>query len=96
MNPDLEAQQTERRIMAMMRKVLSAVARDTAPGPGRRNALSEQTIQDIRDCMVVISQREQELAKQLGKQHKLKPRFADEPGKSKTVPLSSLEKKPKP
>lgn len=91
MEPDQDTSQTERRIMAMMRKVLSAVARDTAPAPGRRNILSDQTVQDIRDCLSVISLRERQLAKQSELQRRMKPQFADQPGKSTVIPVNTLK-----
>lgn len=85
----------ERRILSMMRKVLSAVARDTAPQSGRRSALSEDTVRDIKDCMYVISMREQELARLHGKSHRLRPGFIDQPKKSKVVSLDPLHTEPK-
>ncbi len=83
----------ERRIMVMMRQVLSAVARDTAPPPGMRSPLSEETIQGIRDCFSLIAARERELNEQLGEESQLRPRYRDEPQTSKVVSLDSLTKK---
>jgi len=83
---------TERRVLSMMRKVLSAVARDTAPMPGRRSPLSDQTVEDIKSCMVVISMREQELAEAKGKFHQLRPEYKDQQKKSKFVSLDPDKK----
>ena len=83
----------ERRIMVMMRQVLSAVARDTAPPPGMRSPLSEETIQGIRDCFSLIAARERELNEQLGEESQVRPRYRDEPQTSKVVSLDSLTKK---
>jgi len=91
MESEKETNQTEQRIMAMMRKVLTAVARDTAPVPGRRNVLSDQTVQDIRECLSVISLREKQLTEQAGIRDKMKPRFIDQPGKSAVIPVSTIK-----
>lgn len=56
----------EQRILRMMRKTLGNVVRDATPLGGRTNPLSGDTIQDIKDCFALISERERELAEQLG------------------------------
>jgi len=89
-DPDRDEKVMERRIMVMMRQVLSAVARDTAPPPGMRSPLSEETIQGIRDCFSLIAARERELNEQLGEESRLRPRYRDEPQTSKVVSLDSL------
>ena len=80
----------EKRIMVMMRQVLSAVARDTAPPPGMRSPLSDSTIQGIRDCFSLIAARERELNEQLGEENLERPRYRDEPQTNKVVSLDSL------
>ena len=82
----------ERRIMVMMRQVLSAVARDTAPPPGMRSPLSDDTIQGIRECFSLIAARERELNEQLGEESQVRPRYRDEPQTTKVVSLDSLTK----
>ena len=77
----------EERILAMMKNVLTSVAKDTAPQPGLRHPLSEQTIQGIRECLMLITAREQELAKELGRHTNARPRFIDEPKSEVVVPL---------
>jgi len=85
----------EKRAMAMMRQVLSAVARDTVPPPGMKHPLSEGTIKGIRDCLAYITAREHELGVSLGQDNKFKPRFVDEPKTSAVVSLDSLTGKNK-
>ncbi len=80
----------EKRIMVMMRQVLSAVARDTAPPPGMRSPLSDSTIQGIRDCFSLIAARERELNERLGEENRERPRYRDEPQSGKVVPLDAL------
>ena len=83
----------EKRIMVMMRQVLSAVARDTVPPPGMKHPLSDATIQGIRECLALISARERELNEALGETEQARPRYADEKPKSTVVSLDSLLKK---
>ena len=83
----------EKRIMVMMRQVLSSVARDTVPPPGMKHPLSDNTIQGIRECLALISARERELNIDLGEENKHRPRYVDEPETSKVVSLDSITKK---
>jgi hypothetical protein len=82
----------EKRIMVMMRQVLSAVARDTVPPPGMKHPLSDSTIEGIRDCLALISAREQELNIDLGEQSEARPRYIDDPQTTKVVSLDSITK----
>ena len=88
MNP--EKQSKEKRILVIMRKVLSNIVKETTPSPGLKHPLSDQTIQDIRECFQLISARERELALEAGLEIKDKPRFADE---SQTTKIVSIKKK---
>ena len=83
----------EKRIMVMMRQVLSAVARDTVPPPGMKHPLTDSTIQGIRDCLALISARERELDVDLGGASEARPRYVDEPQTTKVVSLDSITKK---
>ena len=87
----------EERILAMMKNVLTSVAKDTAPQPGLRHPLSEHTIQGIRECLMIITAREQELAKEFGRNTSARPRFIDEPASEVVVPLdfAAMNKAPK-
>ncbi len=83
----------EERILRMMKKVLTDVAKDTHAKPGFRHPLSEGTVQGIRECLGLISARERELVEARGKTMDKRPRFIDEPKKTVVVPLSSLGRK---
>lgn len=89
---DTDDKVTEKRIMVMMRQVLSAVARDTVPPPGMKHPLADSTIEGIRDCLALISARERELNIDLGEESTVRPRYVDEVQTSKVVPLDSLTK----
>jgi hypothetical protein len=70
---------TEERVLRMVKNVLTSVAKDTATEPGLKHPLSKQTIKEIRECLMLITAREQELAKQYNRDTSARPRFVDEP-----------------
>jgi hypothetical protein len=82
----------EKRIMVMMRQVLSAVARETVPPPGMKHSLSDNTIQGIRECLALISARERDLNIELDETNEKRPRYVDEPQTTKVVSLDSITK----
>ena len=79
----------EREVLMVMRKVMSSVIREITPEPGMRHPLSEQTIQDVRMCLGLITARERELAEEAGVQME-RPYFTDEPSKAKVVSMQSI------
>jgi len=83
----------ELRIMRMMRRTLTDVAKETYTPPGLRHPLSEETINNIRECLSLISARERELDGVSGEE---RPHFIDEKLESVVVQLdaSGLKKKP--
>lgn len=81
----------EEKILQMMKRVLTDVAKDTFVRPGLKHPLSENTIHGIRDCLALITSRERELAEAHGRSMDKRPRFVDEPASSVVVPLSSLK-----
>ncbi|MBZ0068995.1 MAG: hypothetical protein K8F26_09285 [Thiobacillus sp.] len=85
--------QDEQRIMRMMRKTLTSIVRDTAPRDGNPSPLTEATVLGIKDCLVVISNREAELARLTGRTLEERPHFSDETPNSHAVKISSIPKK---
>ena len=87
----------ERQILMVMRKVLAQIIKDTTPEyKTMRHPLSEPTIQDIRQCLGLISSREKELAAADGAAEE-RPYFTDEKPGAEVVPISSISvAKPKP
>ncbi len=79
----------EERIMRMMKRVLTDVAKDTHAKPGFRHPLSENTIQGIRECLALISARERELVEERGHSMDMRPHFVDEPKKTVVVPFDA-------
>lgn len=74
-----DSQHKEERILQSVKKVLTEVIKDTATPPGMRHPLKENTIRAMRDCLVLISDREQELAAEAGRAMDMRPHFTDEP-----------------
>ena len=79
----------EERVLRMMKRVLTDVAKDTHAKPGFRHPLSDTTIEGIRDCLALIASREQELAEESGRSMNMRPRYIDEPKREVVVPLNS-------
>lgn len=85
----------EERILRVMRRVLTDIAKDTYTRPGHRHPLSDETVNDIRQCLGLITAREAELNAEAGREMKARPRFIDEPQSSVVVPLSMPGQKDK-
>jgi hypothetical protein len=85
----------EERILQVMKRVLTDVAKDTYTRPGHRHPLSDNTVQGIRDCLSLITARESELAEAAGRPSNLRPRFVDEAQSPVVVTLDITGKKKK-
>jgi replicative DNA helicase len=81
----------ERDILMVMRKVLASIIKDTTPPPGTRHPLTEQTIQDVRMCLGLISAREKELAEAAGAVQE-RPYFVDQAPTTNVVSMNNLTK----
>jgi hypothetical protein len=84
----------EEKILQIMRKVLTDIAKDTYTPADLKHPLSENTIVSIRDCLALISSRENELAKEAGREANMRPRYVDEPSSSVVVKLEPQNFKP--
>ena len=80
----------EARILEAVKRTLARVIRDTATPHGMRHPLSDATIEDLRQCLSLISARERELAQAAGRETGARPRYADEPAQQ----VVRLVKKP--
>lgn len=76
---------TEERILQAVKMTLAAVIKDTATPHGMRHPLSDATIEDLRQCLALISARERELARAAGRPIGGQPRYADEPASEQKV-----------
>lgn len=79
----------EQRILRMVKRVLTDVAKDTMTPQGMKHPLSEHTIQGIRDCLELVTSREMEIMASQGQAAVMKPVFADQPQKNVVVTLSA-------
>jgi hypothetical protein len=77
----------EERVLRVMKRVLTNIAKDTYTRPGHRHPLSDDTVNDIRNCLSLITAREAELNEAAGRAMNHRPRFVDEPQTSVVVPL---------
>jgi hypothetical protein len=84
----------EQQILIAMRKTLAAIIKDVTPPPGMKHPLSGGTIEDVRQCLSLISAREKELADEQGRGGE-RPYYADEPQAAQVVPVAGIGK-PKP
>jgi hypothetical protein len=83
----------EEQILKMVKRVLTDVAKDTHVKPGLKHPLTDNTIIGIRECLALITARESELAKEAGRESKMRPRFVDEPQSTVVVPIEKLQRK---
>tara|TARA_Y100001935_G_scaffold224946_1_gene201717 strand:+ start:1472 stop:1762 length:291 start_codon:yes stop_codon:yes gene_type:complete len=87
-----EESKKEREILMIMRKVLGNIVKDTTPASrAMKHPLSDHTIQEIRNCLGLISLRERELAEAAGIEAE-KPFFADESRTAEVVPIGKITK----
>jgi len=84
----------EELILRAVKMVLTGVVRDTATPPGMKHPLSDQTIADMRQCLLLISERERELAEAAGRPMSRRPRYVDEPKPAGDVviPLGAIRR----
>lgn len=85
----------EERILRMMKRVLTNVAKDTHSAPGVKHALSPDTVEGIRECLALIAAREAELATETGRAKTDRPHFVDEPQGTQVVKLHMIKCKQK-
>lgn len=85
----------EQQILVAMRKTLAAIIWDVTPPPGMKHPLSTGTIEDVRQCLALISAREREWADQQGRVTE-RPYYTDEPQAAQVVSMAGLSKNRKP
>ncbi|MGO9444833.1 MAG: segregation and condensation protein A [Thiobacillaceae bacterium] len=88
MTEENKEQQTERRVLRAMRKTLSSVIKDATPRPGMEGFLSEDTVEQIRECLGIIAAREKELADSL-ELTPAKPMYPDQERTVRTVQVTA-------
>jgi len=82
----------ELRVLRMVKRVLTDIAKDTNTPPGMRHPLSDNTIMGIRDCLALIASREVELQQALNKPSKMRPRYPGQTSDNVVVSISKNNK----
>jgi hypothetical protein len=82
----------EERILRMMKRVLTDIAKDTHTAPGMKHVLSPHTVEGIRECLALITAREAELATETGRAKNDRPHFVDEPQRTQVVQLHPIKR----
>lgn len=77
-------------ILRAVKSILTRIVKETATPPELKHPLQDDTIMAIRDCFVLISEREQELAKDAGRELKMRPSFTDEPKPGEMQPQGEV------
>ena len=86
----------EREILRVMRKVLASIIKDTTPEHrGLKHPLADKTVEDIRQCLALISARERELADAAGAAVE-RPYYADDKRAADVVSITGIGRKKKP
>ncbi len=80
----------EEEILQLVKSTLTAIAKDTYTPPELTHPLSSDTINQIRNCFVVITRRQQELAEARGVEFNDRPRYVDEPNDTFVVSLDEF------
>lgn len=91
---DKSAHDKEETVLMAVKKAITLVVKDTATAPGLKHPLSDETIIYLRDCLGLISAREQELAKLTGRDLSQKPHYIDEARPQNNVIVSFDKDKP--
>jgi len=92
-----ETPNKEDRILSVMRSILIDVIKDTTTEPGLKHPLTDNTINNIRHGLDLITARQRELAEEQGESWDLRPSYPPEPQQQTkdgvVVQLSSVKKK---
>lgn len=87
-----ETRSKEEQILRAVKMTITGVIKDTATAPGMKHPLSERTIEDLRQCLSLISAREQELASESGRAMDMRPQMPGDvkPKAEVVVPLHQI------
>jgi hypothetical protein len=84
----------EQRILIAMRKTLGGIIRDVTPPAGMRHPFTDETMEDVRQCLNLIAAREKELADTQGRGGE-RPFYSDEPQQAQVVPIGGIGRRNK-
>ncbi|MDH5359695.1 MAG: segregation and condensation protein A [Gammaproteobacteria bacterium] len=83
----------EEQVLAVMKRVITDIAKETFAKPGHVHPLTEGTIRNMRDCLGLIAARESELQSEAGRSSTARPQFIDEPNRAVVVPITDIKKR---
>ena len=86
-----DSAEKEMRVLKAMKQTLTCIIKDTTTKPGLKHPLSELTREDIRQCLMLLSAREQELLAGSNATADMRPGFIDEPADAVVVPISDIK-----
>jgi hypothetical protein len=81
----------EQQVLIAMRKTLAAIIKDVTQPPGMKHPLGAATIEDVRQCLALISAREKELADLDGRGGE-RPYYTDQPQAAQVVSIAGLKR----
>ena len=85
----------EEEVLQIIKNTLTSIAKDTYTPPELTHPLSSDTINQIRNCFSVITQRQQELARARGEEFNDRPHYVDEANDSFVVSLDDFRESTK-
>jgi len=85
-----DAPDKEEEILQLVKNTLTSIAKDTYTPPELTHPLSSDTINQIRNCFNVITQRQQELAQARGEEFNDRPHYVDEVNDTFVVSLDDF------
>ena len=80
----------EEEVLQIIKNTLTSIAKDTYTPPELTHPLSSDTINQIRNCFAVITQRQQELARARGEEFNDRPHYVDETNDTFVVSLDDF------
>ncbi len=86
-----DQQVTEQEILTAMKRILTDIAKETFTRPGLRHPLCDTTINNMRECLKIISVREAELSGHSKDVSASRPRYIDEAPKSVVVSITDIK-----
>ncbi len=86
-----DQQVTEQEILTAMKRILTDIAKETFTRPGLRHPLCDATINNMRECLKLISVREVELSGHSSDVSASRPRYVDEAPKNVVISMADIK-----
>jgi len=86
-----DQQVSEQEILTIMKRILTDIAKETFTRPGIRHPLCDATINNMRECLKLISVREVGLSGHPSDVSASRPRYVDEAPKNVVISMSDIK-----